>query len=202
MDSFIINDTDHPGSRVPAEHSCVDDAALEGERIAADVKDADLIRLEDTVRELIGSEPKDFARAALLIYDIFRLHDEHEKARQVARMFDLPAMVLFQVPPLVRTIDRMDHASPSPARDRVLERIDDLNRLVIMALDGDANVAIVRRLLDLREVVSQTRGDRARSEEVPAPGDDLIHLVNAFFFDRLTSIPAMRDYVVGLELGV
>jgi len=201
MDSFIINDTDESPGQDPHVRSYIE-LTHRGERIPTDVKDAHVADLEDRVRELIGSEPKDFARAALLIYDIFRLRDEHEEARQIGRLFDVPAMVLFQVPPLLATIDRMGHTPPSATRDTVLGHIDDLNRLVIMALDGDADADVVTRLADLREVVSQTCGDRVRPEAVSAAAERLTHLVNAFFFDRLTAIPALRDYVVGLELGL
>lgn len=201
MDSFIINDTVEPTGQDQHVRSYIR-LARRGERIPTDVTDAYVSALEARVCELIGSEPKDFARAAVLIYDIFRLRDENEEAEQIARLFDLPAMVLFQVPPLVRSIDQMGRTLPSKASGGVLERIDDLNRLVIMALDGDDNVDVVRRLLDLREAISETHRDRTQSEAVSVAGDRLIHLVNAFFFDRLTAIPELRDYVVGLELGL
>lgn len=201
MDRFIIDDTG--GS--PQEHLDVNSfvaTTLPNDPIPAAIKEAYITDLDDRVRELVGSEPKDFARAAILIYDIFRLGDEPEKALEIGNVFDLPAMVLFQVPPLVRAIRRMGPTPPAATREAVVERIDDLSRLVIMVLGGEADAEVLRRLVDLRHALSATQEGSDRYEAVATVADHLSHLVNAFFFDRLTAIPAVRNYVVGLELGL
>jgi len=201
MDRFIIDDTDQPPTQDTDVRPYTVPTPLR-EPIPVAMKETYITELEDQVRELVGSEPKDFARATLLIYDIFRLRDEQENALEISSLFDVPAIVLFQVPPLVRSIHRMDPTPTTATLDAVLERIDDLTRLVIVALEGHTDADVVRRLLDLREAVSAAHLDPGRYETVTAAADHLTHLVNAFFFDRLTAIPALRNYVVGLELGL
>ncbi|MFV1970787.1 MAG: hypothetical protein ACC683_07265 [Acidimicrobiia bacterium] len=171
-------------------------------RIPPEVKDTYLTALEEQVRELVGREPKDFARAAVLIYDICRLRGRHAEAEYLSEAFDLPAMVLYQVPPLLRAVHRADEAPAPRTRDSVLDRIDDLTRLVILTLEGDANADVVQRLRDLRDAVAMAPDAEDRSSAIASAGDRLAHLVNAFFFDRLTAMPTLRDYVVDLELGM
>ncbi len=199
MDSFIIDDTEKPVARRDALAGTV--GVEWSDQIPPEVRDTYLRDLEEQVRELIGTEPKDFARAAILIYDICRLRGEGDQARLVRDVFDVPAIVLYQVPPLVRTIGQMGDTSTPDAVDAVLGRIDDLTRLVVMALEGDGDADIVRRLVELRTAVTEIP-DRERPDAVSSAADSLAHLVNAFFFDRLTAIPALRTYVVGLELGL
>lgn len=176
--------------------------ALERDPVPPHVRDAYLADLERMVRDLVGREPKDFARATILIYDICRLRGQDEEAQYISKVFDLPAMVLYQVPPLLRAVRQPDDGTAPDRRDTVLERIDDLTRLVVLTLEGDTNADILRRLLDLREAVTATQENRRRSDAVSSAGDRLANLVNAFFFDRLTAMPALRDYIVNLELGM
>ncbi|MCL1692886.1 MAG: hypothetical protein M3096_04305 [Actinomycetia bacterium] len=201
MKRLVIDDT---GRSTPRGRTARPDTVLIllDESVSVSVREAQVVELEDRVRELVGREPKDFARAAVLIYDIFRLSDERGLTREIARVFDLPAMVLYQVPPLVRSIHRLGPTPSTATRDAALERIDDLCRLVIMALDGDADADVVERLVDLRKAVSKTPTDPERPEAVAAAANRLTNLVNAFFFDRLTAMPVLRNYVVGLELGL
>ena len=163
--------------------------------------ETDATSIEASVRELVGSEPKDFARATILIYDIFRLRDETGRASEIAGLFDVPATVLLQVASLVRSIRHTDPEPPDATVGAIVERINDLCRLVIMALDGNTDAAVVTHLVDLRDAVS-TPHHTGRRETLDAAADRLTHLVNAFFFDRLTAIPTLRDYVIRLELGL
>ncbi len=200
MNRHLIHDADHTPVR-PDAHPYAEITPRNG-RIPPELKDAYLTDLEEQVRELVGREPKDFARAAVLIYDICRLRGRDAEAEYLSRVFDLPAMVLYQVPPLLRAVCRADEAPAPCTRDSVLDRIDDLTRLVIITLEGDANADVVQRLRDLRYVVATGTDAAERSSAIASASDRLAHLVNAFFFDRLTAMPTLRDYVVDLELGM
>ncbi len=201
MERITIDDTDEAAAPDPDVRSNLV-LTFPDEPIPDAVKEVYVADLETRVRELVGSEPKDFARATILIYDIYRLGDEQETAREIAGLFDVPAVVLFQLPPLVRSIEQMGPTPTAAALDEALERLDDLSRLVVMALDGDTHADIVARLIDLGEAVGMIPRDPVRLETIATAADHLTHLVNAFFFDRLTAIPALRSYVVGLELGL
>ncbi|VAW07291.1 hypothetical protein MNBD_ACTINO01-2153 [hydrothermal vent metagenome] len=201
MDGFTIDDTQGPSTQSP-DVCCSTVSTFPGEPITAVMREEHIADLEDQIRELVADEPKDFAKATILIYDVFRLRDEPEQALEVARLLDLPAVVLFQVPPLVRAILEMGPTPTTATLDAALERIDDLGHLVIMVLDGDTDADIVRQLVDLSEAVRTPLQDPRRVETISAAADRLTHHVNAFFFDRLTAIPELRTYVVGLELGL
>jgi len=171
-------------------------------RVPAHLGDAYIADLESQVKDLVGTEPKDFARAAVLLYDICRLQGRDDDAQQLAEIFDLPAMVLYQTLHLVRAIEPTDDAATPEEMDRTLTRADDLIRLVILALDGDTNADIVREMIGWRDALTRIGEHPERSAAISRAGDRLAHIVNAFFFDRLTAMPALRDYVVRLELGI
>lgn len=171
-------------------------------RIPEHLRDSYLADLESQVSDLIGTEPKDFARAAVLLYDICRIKGQYREAQHLIGVFDLPAMVLYQTLHLVRAIDPADEAVTPEAMDRALTRADDLIRLVILALDGDTTADIVRRMLDWRDALSRIGEHPEQSAAISRAGDRLAHIVNAFFFDRLTAMPTLRDYVVRRELGI
>jgi hypothetical protein len=171
-------------------------------RVPAHLRDSYIADLESQVSELIGTEPKDFARAAILLYDICRLEGQDEEAQHLIGVFDLPAMVLYQTLHLVRAVDPADGAATPDEVNRALTRADDLIRLVILALEGDTSADIVRQMLDWRDAISRIGEHPERSTAISRAGDRLTHIVNAFFFDRLTAMPTLRDYIVGLELGI
>ena len=166
------------------------------------VHNTSVTELESLVADLISTEPKDFARATVLMYDLCRLRGQDDQSRYLVDTFDLSAMVLYDVLALVRTLRDMDHDPTRPKLDAEFERADDLIRLATIALAGDTSADIIQHLIDLRDGISQSREDEGRVIAATRSGDRLAHLVNAFFFDRLTAMPALRDYVVRLELGL
>ena len=170
-------------------------------RVPAHLHDSYIADLESQVRDTIATEPKDFARAAVLMYDICRLKGRDEEAQYLIGVFDLPAMVLYQTQHLVRAVDGNSAATPDEL-DSAVTRADDLIRLVILALEGDTTADIVRQMLDWRDAISRIGEHPERAAALSRAGDQLTHIVNAFFFDRLTAMPTLRDYIVSLELGI
>jgi hypothetical protein len=136
------------------------------------------------------------------LYDICRLKGQDEEAQYLTGVFDLPAMVLYQTLHLVRALDPADRATTPDEVNTALTRADDLIRLVILALEGDTTADIVRQMLDWRDAISRIGEHPERSAAISRAGDRLTHIVNAFFFDRLTVMPTLRDYIVSLELGI
>ena len=171
-------------------------------RVPAHLHDSYITDLESQVRETIATEPKDFARAAVLLYDICRLKGRDEEAQYLVGIFDLPAMVLYQTQHLVRAVDGPNRAATPEELDSAVTRADDLIRLVILALEGDTTADIVRQMLDWRDAISRIGEHPEPAAAMSRAGDRLTHIVNAFFFDRLTAMPTLRDYIVSLELGI
>jgi len=169
------------------------------DRVPPHLRDSYVADLESQLNVLVGTEPKDFARAAVLLYDICRVEGRDEEARYLSGIFDLPAMVLYQTLHLVRSVD--GDVTPDEM-GKALTRADDLIRLVILALEGDTTADMVRQMVDMRDAISRIGGDPERAAAVSRAADRLTHLVNAFFFDRLTAMPTLRDYIVSRELGL
>ena len=171
-------------------------------RVPEHLRDSYVAALELQMRDTITTEPKDFARAAVLLYDICRLKGQDEEAQYLIGVFDLPAMVLYQTQQLVHAVAGTNNAAAPDELDRAVTRADDLIRLVILALEGDTSADIVRRTLDWRDALSGIGEHPERAAALSRAGDRLTYIVNAFFFDRLTAMPALRDYIVSLELGI
>lgn len=199
-----MNHGDIRNDRSQAEHGTVAARGLTPlvDRVPTHLRDSYIVDLESQVRILIGTEPKDFARAAVLLYDICRLKGLEEQAQYLSRIFDLPAMVLYQTLHLVRSVDLVDHDVEPDELGKAVTRADDLIRLVILALEGETTDDIVRQMVDLRDAISRIGGDPEQAAAVSRAADRLTHIVNAFFFDRLTAMPTLRDYIVSRELGL
>ena len=66
---------------------------------------------------------------------------------------------------------------------------------MVDALEGEAEVEIVRLLLRLRDVLSRKEAGAALSPQAEAARAELINIVNNFFFEKLTAVPAIKGYM-------
>jgi hypothetical protein len=89
-------------------------------KVPAARRDSYIADLESQVSGLIGTEPKDFARAAVPPNGTCRLKGQDEEAQHLVGVFDLPAMVLYQTLHLVCALDPADRA-PNSIPTRVLD---------------------------------------------------------------------------------
>jgi hypothetical protein len=170
--------------------------------LSADALDTYVEQLESQVRKYVGHEPKNFGKAAKRMYNIFRLQGLYEEASYLRELFDEPATVLYQVWSLLRTLEEAVDVDSPMDKDTVLAQADELILTVIRTLEGDEEAEIVTHLLRLRDSISREHDLDGRSDAVAAAREKVIHLVNDFFYDRLTAVPSLRDYVVNLELGI
>ena len=157
--------------------------------------------LEREIDGVIGREPKNVARAAVLLYDLCRVTGHAEEAAYLEQVFDRPGIVLFQLSVLLRSVQPALLGSPDAALHEAAVQVGDLLRLVLLALEGVDDPAIVDALFDLHDSLEEAERS-GRPEAFASSVNHLTQHINDFFFDRLTALPALREYVVSVELGL
>lgn len=150
--------------------------------------------LEKEVHKYVTSSPN-YGKAAKRMYNIFRLTGKYEEAAYLRELFDEPATVLYQVWSLIRTIDDTFSAGSSIPLRTLLSEADRLILTVVDVLEGEKETEIVRLLLKLRGLLANENPGEALSPQAEAARDEVINLVNNFFYEKLTGVPQIKDYI-------
>lgn len=166
-------------------------------QVDADALDEYVRQLEKEVRKYTTKDPN-FGKAAKRMYNIFRLTGRYEEAAFLRELFDEPATVLYQVWSLIRTIDDCFTPDSSIELDTLLGQTDKLILSVVQALEGPEEQEIVRELLQLRDVLSRERVHEQLSPKAESARAELINLVNNFYYERMTGVPTIKEYMDGL----
>jgi len=154
-------------------------------------------QLEHEVQKYITKDPN-YGKAAKRMYNVFRLKGRYEEAAYVRELFDEPATVLYQVWSLIRTIDDCFAPGSSIALQDLLDQADHLIQIVTDALEGEQEEEIVRELRQLREILAAEKDHDSISPGAEAARAELINLVNNFYYERLTAVPTIKEYMDGL----
>lgn len=150
--------------------------------------------LEKEVHKYL-SYSKNYGKAAKRMYNIFRLTGRYQEAAYIRELFDEPSTVLYQVWSLIRTInDTFDGDSEIPLAT-LLGQTDQLILTVVDVLEGEKETEIVRMLLKLRSLLSQENVRGELSPQAEAARDELINLVNNFYYEKLTGMPEIKEYM-------
>ena len=136
-----------------------------------------------------------YGKAAKRMYNIFRLTGRYQEAAYLRELFDEPAAMLYQVWALIRTVEEACAPGSTLSLEAVAAQADELILAVTRALEGEKEVEIVRYLLRLRDSVMASGARGAASPHVEAARNEVINLVNNFFYEKLTAIPAIRAYM-------
>lgn len=150
--------------------------------------------LEKEVRKYVTSSPN-YGKAAKRMYNIFRLTGKYEEAAYLRELFDEPATVLYQVWSLIRTIDDTFSAGSSLPLHTLLSETDRLIVTVVDVLEGEKETEIVRMLLKLRSILGNEVPGQELSPQAEAARDEVINLVNNFFYEKLTGVPQIKEYL-------
>jgi hypothetical protein len=162
--------------------------------VSADALDDYVQALEKEVKKYIFKDPN-YGKAARRMYNIFRLTGRYEAAAYIRELFDEPTTVLYQVWSLIRTIDDTFTEDPRFAKEELITHIDKLITNVIEALEGEEEVEVVRLLLRLRDILFREEAGHELSPQAEAARAELINIVNNFFYEKLTAIPAIKGYM-------
>lgn len=136
-----------------------------------------------------------YGKVAKRMYNIFRLTGRYEEASFLRELFDEPATMLYQVWSLIRTIDDASVPGSSITRAQLLQSTDNLILAVIKTLEGEEETEIVSHLLKLRDALADTAGKQILTNQAEIARSMVINLVNNFFYERLTALPTIKEYI-------
>jgi hypothetical protein len=162
--------------------------------VSDDALDEYVEALEGEVRKYL-TRHLNYGKAAKRMYNVFRLSGRHLDAAFVRELFDEPATILYQVWALIGTLDNATQEGSSISIEEVQSQADSLVLDVVEALDGDAEAALVKSLLQLRLTLETQKTGEVRTTEVEAAKAQVVNLINTFYHDRLVVMPTIKDYI-------
>ena len=166
--------------------------------VSADALDNYVKQLEHEVNKYLTKD-LNYGKVAKRLYNIFRLTGRYEDAAFLRDLFDEPTTMLYQVWSLIRTIDDACTPGAGITMDQLLAQADQLILAVIRVLEGDEEAEIVRLLLRLRDALTRQATGQALSGPAEAARAEVINLVNNFFYEKLTAVPTIKDYMDGIQ---
>ncbi|PKO14050.1 MAG: hypothetical protein CVU39_15830 [Chloroflexi bacterium HGW-Chloroflexi-10] len=155
-------------------------------------------QLEKEVYKYVTKTPN-YGKAAKRMYNIFRLTGRYDEAAYLRELFDEPTTMLYQVWSLIRTIDESFQPGSEIDSNIMLEQTDKLILAVIETLEGEKEVEIVRYLLNLKRLLSDDAERGQLSPQAEAAREEVINIVNNFFYEKLNGLPSIRAYMEGLQ---
>lgn len=168
------------------------------QHVSADALNHYVEQLTQEVRKYLTKEVN-YGKAAKRMYNIFRLTGRYQEAAFLRELFDEPASMLYQVWSLLRTLDECCQPGSTIDIESVRQQADALILAVIGALEGEQEMAVVRHLLKLRRVLDQAQTGQTLSAEAEATRAEVINIVNNFFYEKLTAIPTIREYMQEIQ---
>lgn len=167
-------------------------------QISAKALDEYIEMLEHEVYKYLVVTPN-YGKVAKRMYNIFRLSGKYQEAAYLRELFDEPATVLYQVWSLIGTLDNAADPNSNLTVQDLLNQADKLILTSVQLLDGQDEVDVVRALLKLRDSLSHMDESQLRLAEVTAAQGEVIKVVNKFFYDRLTAVDSIRDYMERIQ---
>ncbi len=162
--------------------------------VSADALDDYVAALQREVRKYVTKDVN-YGKAAKRMYNVFRLTGRYPEAAFIRELFDEPATMLYQVWSLIRTVDDWYETGSSISLEIVLQQTDQLILSVIKALEGEAEEEIVEDLLHFRDILVRHGSDESLTAEAEGARQRIINLVNNFFYERLTALPQIKQYM-------
>lgn len=165
--------------------------------VSGDALDRYVSQLRKEVKKYVTGEPN-YGKAAKRLYNIFRLEGRYAEAAFLRELFDEPTTMLYQVWSLIRTIDESYQPDSEIETETVLGQADQLILAVVETLEGDKETEIVRLLLRLRAFLADDAKRGELSPQASAARAEVINIVNNFFYQKLTGVPTIWNYIESL----
>ena len=165
--------------------------------VSGDALDDYVEQLEGEIKKYITKSPN-YGKAAKRLYNVFRLTGRYAEAAYVRELFDEPTTMLYQIGALIRTIDESFQPDSTIDRDTILTQADQLIISVTDVLEGEKEVEVVRLLLRLRNLLADDLNRGELSPQANAARAEVINIVNNFFYEKLTGIPSIQEYLDSL----
>ncbi len=170
------------------------------QHVSADALDDYVIALEGEVKKYLTKQVN-YGKAAKRMYNIFRLTGRYPEAVYLRELFDEPASLLYQVWSLIRTIDDAIAMNAPFQKEQLIRQAESLMMEVIRVMEDAREVEIVRRILRFRDAIHNLESYETLSAEAEAARDEVINVVNNFFFDKMTAIPEIKAYMTSFQGG-
>jgi hypothetical protein len=166
--------------------------------VTGDALDNYVYQLEKQVKKYVTKE-QNYGKAAKRLYNIFRLTGRYEDAAYLRELFDEPTTILYQIGALIRTVEESFQPGSQIDHTTILSQADELILGVTKALEGVKEIEIVRMLLNFRGLLSSDINRGELSPQANAAREEIINIVNNFFYEKLTGIPSIRSYLEELQ---
>jgi len=164
------------------------------QHVSANALDQYVTQLEKEVNKYLTKDIN-YGKAAKRMYNIFRLTGRYGEAALIRELFDEPSSMLYQVWALIRTMDECSYPESSISIESVKNQADQLILEVIRALEGDEETLVVKHLLQLRDALEDQSQGKGLPVGVEVARDEVINIVNNFFYEKLTTVPEIKDYM-------
>jgi hypothetical protein len=164
------------------------------QHVSANALDQYVSQLEKEVNKYLTKDIN-YGKAAKRMYNIFRLTGRYGEAALIRELFDEPSSMLYQVWALIRTMDECNQPGSSISVESVKSQADGLIMEVIRALEGDEEAIVVKHLLQLRDTLDDQKQGQESPHNVETARDEVINIVNNFFYEKLTTIPEIKTYM-------
>ena len=163
--------------------------------VSEDALETYVQQLEKEVKKYLHGDVN-YGKAAKRMYNIFRYTGRYQEAAFLRELFDEPTTVLYQVRSLVRTLDEALLPGSNISLEAVHQQADQLILSVVEALEGAVELEMVRVLLNLRAALANKADDQEKWQvEVETASGAAINIVNNFFYEKLTAVPAIKVYI-------
>jgi hypothetical protein len=164
------------------------------QHVSANALDDYVAQLEKEVNKYLTKDIN-YGKAAKRMYNVFRLTGRYEEAAFLRELFDEPTSMLYQVWALIRTMDECSQPESTIPIESVQAQADQLIISVVNTLEGDEETTVVRYLLRLRDGLEGQKSGQPLTSEVDIARAEVINIVNNFFYEKLTGMPAIKVYI-------
>jgi hypothetical protein len=168
------------------------------QHVSADALDAYVEALEGEVQKYLTKQIN-YGKAAKRMYNIFRLTGRYAEAVYLRELFDEPASLLYQIWSLIRTVDDAIAADAPFQTEQLIRQAEALMMEVIRVMEDAREAEIVRRILRFRDAIHNLASYETLSAEAEAARDEVINVVNNFFYEKMAAIPDIKAYMTSFE---
>ncbi len=167
--------------------------------VSEDALDDYVHQLEKEVLKYVSGDAN-YGKAAKRMYNIFRYTGRYQEAAYLRELFDEPTTILYQVWALVRTLDEALLPGSGIPLEIVHQQADQLILGVVGVLDGAVEMEMVEALLNVRHALTnKDKNQEIWHAQVEGARQAAINIVNNFFYERLTAVPGIKDYIERLQ---
>ncbi len=164
------------------------------QHVSADALDDYVAQLEKEINKYVTKDIN-YGKAAKRMYNVFRLTGRYEEAVFIRELFDEPTSMLYQVWSLFRTMEECCAPGSNIPIENLKSQADQLVMSVIRALEGDEEATVVKHLLRLRQSLDKQESGHSMHEDVETARAEVMNLVNNFFYEKMTAMPAIKVYM-------